>query len=292
MSKQLLIYERAVPITRKRHGGWWVKTEGNFSFASNVNSMPLLALEFRKAAGEYPIVFSGSDDSIMPAVLLGVRAGENLFVDETGSWDSRYIPAFARRYPFIFSSADDGETLTLCIDEEFSGLNQEAEGERLFDEQGERTAYLNNVLEFQKEFQKHYQRTREFCRRLKELDLLEPVQARFRFETGEQMALAGFMMVSRERLHKLDGDRLAQLAGLDELELIYLHLLSMQNISVLARRIAMTVTRVATTAAESAGNGDALEPPEADSQGSKGKKKGSGGRKMAAKKKSNGSGKT
>lgn len=58
------------------------------------------------------------------------------------------MPAFLRRYPFVFSSNDDASTFTLCIDEEFDGLNQDGRGERLFDSEGERTQYLQNVLGF------------------------------------------------------------------------------------------------------------------------------------------------
>jgi hypothetical protein len=93
MSKTLLIYERAVPVNKARHGGCGVKVGDDYSFAKDVNSMPLLAQEFREAIREYPIVFAGTDENIMPAVLLGFGEHENLFVDDAGKWDSRYIPA-------------------------------------------------------------------------------------------------------------------------------------------------------------------------------------------------------
>ena len=146
MSKTLLIYERAVPVSQARHGGSGVIAGDDFNFAKDVNSMPLLAQEFRAALREYPIVFAGAEDNIMPAVLLGFAEHENLFVEATGKWNAKYIPAFARRYPYVFSSSDDGKTLTLCIDEEFNGFNEEGEGERLFDDEGEQTPYLKRLL--------------------------------------------------------------------------------------------------------------------------------------------------
>jgi len=237
MSKTLLIYERAVPVNKARHGNWGVKIESDFSFAKNVNSMPLLAQEFRDTARVYPIVFAGSEEQVMPTVLLGIRDDENLYVDETGKWDSKYIPAFARRYPYVFSSNDQGKTLTLCIDEEFKGISQDGEGERLFNAEGEQTAYLNGVLEFQKEFQKHFQGTQTFCKHLQELNLLESMQAQLKFGSGEQMAIAGFMVVNRDRLKELSAEKLSELSASDELELIYLHLQSMRNVADLANRI-------------------------------------------------------
>jgi hypothetical protein len=237
MSKTLLIYERAVPVNKARHGGCGVKVGNDYSFAKDVNSMPLLAQEFREAIREYPIVFAGTDENIMPAVLLGFGEHENLFVDDAGKWDSRYIPAFARRYPYVFSSSDDGQTLTLCIDEEFSGFNQEGDGERLFSDDGEQTPYLKKVLDFQTEFQRLFKRTQTFCKNLQELKLLDPMQAQLKLGSGQEMTIGGFMVVNRERLKEVSADKLAELATVDELELIYLHLQSMQNVADLGRRI-------------------------------------------------------
>ena len=46
MVKQLLIYENATPVSRARHGGLSVKAGGNFGFAAQINSVPLMAAEF------------------------------------------------------------------------------------------------------------------------------------------------------------------------------------------------------------------------------------------------------
>ena len=104
MTTQLLIYEKAVPVSPQRHGDWSVKAGADFGFARHVNSVPLMAAEFPAAAAEYPVVFTGTDN-VMPAILLGAREKENLFVAEDGSWDGRYVPAFVRRYPFVFAPA-------------------------------------------------------------------------------------------------------------------------------------------------------------------------------------------
>ena len=50
----------------------------------------------------------------------GIKAGtEVLFVNEAGKWLGKYVPAFLRRYPFVFSSNDEGKNFTLCIDGKF-----------------------------------------------------------------------------------------------------------------------------------------------------------------------------
>lgn len=231
MTTQLLLYEKAVPVTKKRHGDWSVKTGTDYSFARRVNSVPLLLAEFQNAAAEFAIVFTETDDTVMPAIILGIRGQENLFVAEDGRWLPKYVPAFMRRYPFVFSSSDEGASFTLCIDEDFSGCNQEGRGERLFDSQGERTLYLENMLGFLQAFQVDFHRTRAFCEELKRLELLEPMQAQFSLGTGQQVSLAGFSAINRERLNALSGDKLEELAKVQGLEPMFAHLFSLKNFS-------------------------------------------------------------
>ena len=287
MSKTLLIYERAVPINKDRHARWGVVTGDDYQFAGDINSLPLLAQEFRSAVSEYPIVFAGNETTVMPAVLLSLREAENLFVDDNGKWDAHYIPAFARRYPYVFSSNDGGKTLTLCIDEEFSGISQEGEGERLFDDNGEQTAYLKKVVDFQKEFQSYFQRTKQFCQRLQELGLLEPMQAQLKINDQEPLTISGFMAVNRDKLKQLSGETLQQLSVTDELELIYLHLLSMQNVSGLASQIGLKISHE-NISAESAESDDS--PADEAKASTQAKKKSDPKKKSASKKKSNGQG--
>ena len=238
MATQLLIYETAVPITQGRHGTWSVEVGADYAFSRHVNSVPLMAVEFSHAAPEYAIVFAGTDEAVMPAVILGMRGSENLYLTPQGAWRAKYIPAFVRRYPFVFSSSDDGTRFTLCVDEVFGGFNQAGRGERLFVDQGKPTPYVERVLAFLQEYQAQFGRTQAFCRTLKGLDLLEPMQAQVTLGSGERLSLTGFQAVNRDRLKKLSGDTLAQLAKTDELELVYLHLQSMRNFAGMPERLA------------------------------------------------------
>lgn len=237
MPKQLLIYERAVPVSPQRHGDLYVKTGKSLGFSKNVNSVPLMAAEFANAGAEYTIVFAGQGNEIIPVVLLGVRDDENLYVAADGSWQGRYVPAFLRRYPFVFSTSDDGVNFTLCVDEDYEGVNREGRGERLFDADGERTQYLTSVLGFLQAYQVQFQRTLAFTRRVVELGLLEPMQARFTLRDGRALTLGGFQAVNRDRLKALSGDKLAALMAQDELELLYIHLQSLKHLQATAERM-------------------------------------------------------
>ncbi len=202
------------------------------------------------SAADYPIVFAGSEDQLMPLAVMGVRDQENLFIDESGKLDASYAPAFLRRYPFVFSSQDEGKNFTLCIDETFSGCNQENVGERLFDAEGEQTTYLNNVLEFLKEYQVHFARTQAFCKKLKELDLLQPMGAQFTTPAGEKLTLTGFFAVDRKKLKELPVETLELLVKNDGMELIYLHLHSLRNFNTMLQKIGVEGAAVDASADE------------------------------------------
>ena len=248
MSKQLLIYERVVPLSSEAHRDVSVKALDTFDFARDLNSVPLLAAEFTSAVPDHPIVFAGQGEAIFPAVLLGLQDSQNLCVDAAGTWTGGYVPAFLRRYPFVFSQ--DGGNFTLCVDETYPGLNREGRGEHLFDSEGNRTQYLQTMLTFVQQYQAQFERTRLFCQRLVALDLLEPAQARFTTPDGRAGTLNGFTTINRERLKAIPEEALKEMFATDELELCFVHLHSLQNISRLADKSPAAVARAAAPAEE------------------------------------------
>jgi hypothetical protein len=237
MSTQQLFYKEAVPVSKEQHASFSIDTTRDYGFAGAVNSVPLTATEFPYAARDYVIVFAG-EEIPMPLSILGVQQDRNAFVSDDGEWQGRYIPAFVRRYPFVFASSEDGSRFTLCVDKKFEGLNEEGRGEKLFDEAGEKSSYLDRMLNFLQEYQLQFQRTQAFCKQLKELGLLESMQAQISLPSGSQQSLTGFQVVNRDRLKALDAEKLAGLAKTDALELIYLHLQSMNNFSVMVEQTA------------------------------------------------------
>lgn len=236
---QLLFYETAVPLSSDRHKNLSVKTGASYKFAEKVNSVPLTAIEFGQTAVECPIVFTGTEDSVMPCAILGATATKNLFVQEDGSWGGKYVPAFVRRYPFVFAQDESGKQLILHIDESFEGCNKEGRGERLFDSDGAQTQYLKNVLAFLQDYQQRFNRTQIFCKRLVELDLLRPMEAQFSMPSGERQSLSGFQTVDREKLKSISNENLGKMMRTDELECLFLHLSSLRHFGSIAERFSL-----------------------------------------------------
>jgi hypothetical protein len=249
MTKQMLIYETAIPVSHARHADAWFEPSRNFAFTATINAVPLMAVEFQHAAAEFAIVFSKVGPDIMPAAVLGVRGQQNLYLTDDAHWRAKYVPAFIRRYPFVFSSSEDQQTLTLCIDETHPGFNREGRGQRLFGDDGKPSAYVEQVLKFLQEYQAHFERTRSFGRQLQTLNLLEPMQLTVTTPAGAKQALSGFLGVQRDRLRNLDGEALSSLARSDELELLYLQLHSMRNFNEVKDRFIDTLASEAGAAA-------------------------------------------
>jgi len=233
-----LFYKKIVPLSKTRHQNLYVSPVKDYHHTQNTNSLYIAAVEFLQATREYPIVFgTGSNGSIFPLVILGLRNKENLYVGKKGEWLAGYIPAYVRRYPFILAGdKQNSGNFTVCIDESYPGFNDKKSGTRLFNDDGTESPLFKQSVNFLKEYQNHIQLTNLFCNIINELHLLEPMQAQLE-KKGKKQTLGGFMCVSRKRLKELPAEKTAALVKSDYLELIYAHLHSLTNLDRLIKRV-------------------------------------------------------
>lgn len=241
MAKQLMIYDNIKPLSSEIHCNWSVSVD-DYTFASHLISVPVLATEIASAAIEYPVVFSATakEGEYVPLAIMGLKEGSNLFINTKGKFSARYIPAFIRRYPFVFGSDNASGTMTLCVDEDSKAISKDgAKGRRLFNEKGEQTDYLKELLEFLKDYQYRADLTKAFCARLHELNLLEPMQATIKLNQSpeENLNLTGFYVVKREKLKSLSDADLLELFKKDGIELLYSHIQSINNFNNLINKI-------------------------------------------------------
>ena len=228
MAKQLMYYEKVVPISLERHKGWSVQ-QGDYSFARETNAAPLMCAEFQSASTELPIVFGKTEAGFTPVVILGIEQGNALTVDKDGKWIGNYVPAFVRRYPFVFAESEDKTTYTLCLDEEFGGVDKDGKAGNAFYDDDKPSEFLNNILEFTKNVEMEQRKTVEFGKLLEANDLMTPMQAGITLPNGEKRAVTGFHVVSKEKLKEISPEVLKDFFDRDVLELIYYHLASMRN---------------------------------------------------------------
>ncbi len=230
-------YNNVVPLSSARHKAWSIEQVTDYRFTKKANLVYLSCVEFRKASRSFPIVFVGSDAQVFPAALLGVSESENLFVREDGKWDSDYIPAYVRRYPFVAAHINEkSDTLLLGVDESYPGFNSEGKGKRLYTEQGEQSDYIKSMSTFVSHFQVEHVKTSRFCEHLLNYDLLEPMTIKVTLEARKPIVLKGFYVVSYAKLKDLASDKLAKMMQDDELGLIFSHLSSLDQFEALVAR--------------------------------------------------------
>lgn len=241
MAKQLMIYDNIQPLSSQAHRDWSVVVD-DYTFASHLISVPVVATEIPFAASEFPVVFSATakEGEYIPLALMGIREGENLFINEEGRFQSSYTPAFIRRYPFVLGGEQNADSMALCIDVDSKAIVKDAsKGRRLFSEAGEQTEHLKGILEFLKDYHIRAEMTKVFCTRLHELNLLEPMQANITLGADkEKLNLTGFFVVNREKLKALNDADALDLFKKDGLELIYAHIQSLSVFNDLINRAA------------------------------------------------------
>jgi len=231
-----LFYNKIVPLNRDRHRSLKLKADGSQRFAAGTHFVPLTAIEFYQAARDYPVVFSGGDNA-SPIAMVGLRAGENLFVGDDGRWSSDvYLPAYVARYPFILVRVDEQADYTVCLDETYEGFSED-EGEPLFDDEGKESELTQRVITVLRDLLTETERTRRFVERLKSLDLFTVRSARVQDRLGRWYGLEDFRVVDEKKLAELDDKVIAELHRSGYLGCIYAHLFSLGNVARLGWRI-------------------------------------------------------
>jgi hypothetical protein len=230
LSGNVLFYSKPEPLNSTEHGALGVNpTDKPYAFVAQSNVVPLTVTEFSAAALSYPVVFFG--DNKAPVAIMGLRVGENLFVSPEGDFDTTaYLPAFVRRYPFVFANDTAQKRMVLCIDR---GAPIVAEGgaAKLF-EDGKPTPFTDNAMQFCSTFEEERQRTEAFSKMLMELDLFEVREANYTVRQadgtpGPSQKLADYYAISEDKMRNLTPEQLVTLRDNGALGQIYAHLVSL-----------------------------------------------------------------
>lgn len=231
-------YQHLVPLHRETHASLGLHDQGH-AWCAGLNAVPLASAEFASAAISYPIAFSRNDDTgeFSPLAVLGLRSGENLFVDTKGTWAPHsYVPAFVRRYPFCTAEIPNpkgGAAQRLVCFEQGSLVPG---GQPLFNAKGEPSPLWEQTQRLLEAMESSRQQTRVLCKRLEALGLFTPFEALALPRAGKRMRLQGLFRVDEEKMNAIPGKDLRVMLRKGELRATYAHLVSLENFAPLMDR--------------------------------------------------------
>ncbi|GAA5190170.1 SapC family protein [Ferrimonas gelatinilytica] len=222
-----------VPLQKSKHANTKIKMDPTFAHVKEQHIAPVVVHEFVQAAAEFPIIFvkNSENGQFQAVVMMGLKPGENLFVGER--WNGIYIPASVGHYPLMLvPDMQQSDNLIMAINES-STLVGDSEGEALFNDEGELTAFAEQRREKLGQYVESDQLTRGFAAELAKRDLLmtRPLNIRV---NGQEISLNGVYMVDEKKLNELDDEQFADLRKRGMLGPIYTHLGSLQQVNRLA----------------------------------------------------------
>lgn len=219
-------------VTKSAHAHLRWKRYDSYAFASMDAVAPLVMQELPKACMTLPIAFVAQDDKFIPVAVQGLHPGQNLFVAPDGRWLGGYIPAIYRSYPFALANAENDQ-LVLCVDAD-SGLLSDSEGEPFFDEQGQPSQPVKDVLNFLQQVQANRALTARLCAALAAEGLIQPWSITLETEEGEK-TVQGLYRIDEAAFNALQGEALYRIHQAGALPLVYCQLLSMQHLHMLGK---------------------------------------------------------
>ncbi len=224
-----IFYKDLVPLNSRDHGGWKSKSSDVAPWLIDQHAIPLTVEEFPQAQRHFPIIFSSGDNPV-PLALMGLNEGVNVFVTADGAvTPGTYVPAYARRYPFLLARLTPEATeLSLCFDPSSGLIGEFDEGGALF-EDGQPSENCKGMLGFCEQFEEAGLRTGNFCAELKKHDLLMEGEVGIQREGNDQPFIyRGFQMINQDKLRELRGDVLRGWNQSGMLPLIFAHLFSLE----------------------------------------------------------------
>ncbi|AGF75088.1 SapC-related protein [Bartonella australis AUST/NH1] len=235
MANVMLFYKNITPVNKVAHKNLKFSPVEDMSFAKDTHWVPLAGSEYFQAALDYPILFMGMQDEdkkqhYTSAALIGLSNNENDYITADKSWKKdAYIPAFVRRYPFVSAQAQNEKEFSVCFDQQ-SGMFNEVTGTDLFNSDGSVSPFMEERINFLRNFKIAMEKTTEFINMLSEMGLLCQKSINVKNNKGASAQLEHFWIVDEEKFDKLSAAQLAKLHKNGFLGWIFAHLMSVNNL--------------------------------------------------------------
>jgi len=219
-----------IPLDKTKHSDLKVLPKANFAYASNTHLAAATIREFAQLSGSMPLVLieDPNTKNIHTVAMLGLEQGSNLYYADE-KWQGPHIPLNIQRYPFDIRP--DGDKLGVFIDEESDIFAKGDEGQAIFTAEGEPTEFLKSRQQFLAELANSEVQNQRFIKQLQELDLLEEIQVRVNYKSGEARNVTGILSINEKRLLDLDDEKVLAMHKAGYLGAAYSMMLSLGQLN-------------------------------------------------------------
>lgn len=215
-------------LSKTTHGNKrWLRAT-SYAFAMRDGILPLGLGELSKAILTLPVAFVQQESRFHPVAVMSLQPDRNHYVTQDGRWLHGYIPTASRAYPFRLFDTPAGETV-LAVDEDSGLVTDGPEGEPFFDEAGEPSVALQEVLKFLGMNAQSMKAAEQATEVLNRHQLIKPWKITIKGEDGDRN-IAGLFQIDENALNALSAGALLELRNAGALVLAYCQLLSMQHL--------------------------------------------------------------
>lgn len=211
----------------------------SYEFTAKECIIPLVGAEIPQAVLNMPLAFVKQEEEFLLVAVLSLTPGTNLFVGLGGRWVGKYVPSVFRGYPFRLAKGGKNRELLLCVDEDSGLINGDrTAGEPFFDDSGQLSPQVNEVLGFLTRVEKSRRMTATAVSALAEADLL--VEWPLKIKDGDRgRPVTGLFQLDGPRLNRLDDAQFLAVRKAGALPIAYGQLLSMNNMVLLGKMAKM-----------------------------------------------------
>jgi hypothetical protein len=220
------------------HADLRIRTEAGVALGDGVSACIAVPAEFRRLACEFPILFrfDGERGSFSALALMGFEQGENLFIDGD-RWDAACRPLAMAIQPFLIGRGPKDDALPqVHIDMDHARISRDGTGMAVFDEAGQPTPFLEQVIEMLGALDEAHRASDAFFAACKRYDLLEPFSMDVTLNNGAMHRMVGYHLVNEEKLQALEPAVLAELNAEGHLLPLYMAIASLGNLGKLIGR--------------------------------------------------------
>lgn len=199
-------------LNSKTHGNLKIQTQKLNTKSNRVNVANVIVGELNTLVHEYAIFMTKSPTSgaLQLTAILGFKSGENLYLNGD-NWRATYLPLDITRRPFQAylpeeNSMDKGH---IAIDLLAEQVN-EKHGTPLFDDQGNKTEFLQRIEKTFSELMGGARQTTALLQLAEKLNLVEGINLTIEVPNKSKVELNGLFSFDKEAVGKLSGEDLEQ----------------------------------------------------------------------------------